>query len=609
MTHDSLGRLKVFDRFRQVAFTLREVFKIIYKISPKHFFGIIFLSVVSGFLPIFGFYIDKLIIDKLVFSIGSSDLKSVIYSISFLAFFSAFISLLSSFLSGAVGILSRNLTRRVDAKIDMEIGLKMSRLPLFIIESPDFRDRFDRVYRESTRRIWSLVMSVSGIPGYLVEFVVAVGVLILIHPLVSLGLILVSLPRFFVNLKFIKKEYELHIRLALPNRIWGWIRYFLLRNRNYMELKILNIAKYLQDKMNATIEEVLSKQYSLQKEREINSFLGSFPFALYEFVITLFLAFKVVGGKITIGSFQLYIRSLGRAGRNLDFLASSFLEIYEGYIYVADLLWFLNLEEEVNREERIRVGSNFKIEAEDVWFRYKEDQDWVLKGINFEISNGEKIAIVGKNGAGKSTLLKLIGGFYSPQKGKIKVGGIDLGELDLQDWRSKLSILFQEFELYPFSAQEAIGFGDVKNIDDLEGIKEAARKAKISDFIEKLPRQYKNPLTVEFEDGVSPSLGQYQRLGISRVLFRKEARVIILDEPTSNVDPESEEEIFRELVKIAKDRILLFITQRFSTVRIADRIFVVDDGKIIEQGTHNQLMKLNGEYAKLYNLQSQAYRH
>ena len=173
--------------------------------------------------------------------------------------------------------------------------------------------------------------------------------------------------------------------------------------------------------------------------------------------------------------------------------------------------------------------------------------------------------------------------------------------------REKLAVLFQEFELYPFSAREAIGFGDIKKIDSLSEIKRVAKKAGIDKFIEGLPSKYGNPIAPEFEKGVRPSIGQWQRSGIARVLFRSKAQVVILDEPTSNVDPEMEEKIFSELKKLVKDKILIFVTQRFSTVRIADRIFVVDDGRIIEQGTHKELMELNGKYARLFNLQAKSY--
>ena len=609
--NNSLPKPKIsFDRFGQIIFTLKEVFKLSYKIKPSLFISVILLNTLWGLSSVPGFYLEKLIIDKLISSVGNSNWQPIFYSVLSLTVLSLLLSLFSNFLGSLSRFLRENLSRYFDAEIDMKIGSKMVELPLSVIENPDFKNRFDKVYRESGRRAWGLMMPISDIPNYLAGFITATGVLILVHPLVSVGVILVSLPRFFINSKFIKKEYELHTELSPKNRIWGWISYYLLRNRNYMELKILNISEYLKGKMKAVVDEILSKRYILRKKRELSAVAGFLPLTFYEFGVSIFLIFWVIIGKITVGSFQLYLRSLRSAEQNLTGLVSSFLEVYENYIYVTDLVWFLNLDAELKDfKKKIKVPEIIDIKASNVWFKYTDSQDWTLRNMNFEISPGEKIAIVGENGAGKSTLLKLLAGFYFPQKGSIEVSRIDSKNLNLSNWRRKLTVLFQEFELYPFSVQEAIGYGDIKRIGKLDEIKKVAQKTGITDFIEGLPLKYQNPLAAEFEKGVSPSIGQYQRLGISRVLFRKNAKVLILDEPTSNVDPEAEEKIFKELVRITKDKILIFVTQRFSTVRIADRIFVVDKGRVTEQGTHKELMELGGKYKRLYNLQAQAYQN
>jgi len=596
------------DRFGQIVFTLKEVFKLSYKVRPKLFVSVLIFNTLWGLSSVPGFYLEKLIIDKLIFGVGAGNWQPVFYSVLWLTFLAIALSFFSNFLSSLSHFLRENLSRYFDAEIDMRIGAKMSELPLSTIEDPDFKNRFDKVQKESGRRAWGLMMPISDIPNYIAGFLTATGVLILINPLVSLGVIIVSLPRFFINSKFIKKEYELHTQLSPKNRIWGWISYYLWRNRNFMELKILDITGYLQQKMKLLVDEILTKREQLRKKREFTSLLGYLPLSLYELIMSGFLIFWVIAGKITVGSFQLYLRSLRSAEQNLTGLVSSFLEVYENYIYVTDLVWFLNLEAEVGGAEHDKVVKDgVDIKADSLWFRYPRSKNWILKDVSFEITPGEKIAIVGENGAGKSTLLKLLAGFYFPKKGNIQINGIDTRELDLVSWRNKLAVLFQEFELYPFSVKEAIGYGDIRRVDDLEGIKTVAQKTGISEFIDSLPLKYDNPLAAEFEKGVSPSIGQYQRLGISRVLFRKDAKLLILDEPTSNVDPEAEEKIFSELVNISKDRIVIFVTQRFSTVRIADRIFVVDKGKIIERGTHSELIKLNGKYSRLYNLQAKAY--
>jgi ATP-binding cassette subfamily B protein len=601
-------RLKLsFSRLGQVIFVLREIVKIVSRIKPGLLVTVFVLSFVWGFSSIPTFYIEKLIIDSLVSSLGSPDKQKVFYRIFFLVSLSLLISLLRNILSSVNSFLRHTLSRYLDAELDVLMVNKVSQLSLPALENPEFMDRFNKIERESGRRAWQLMTPISEIPGYLAGFVSATAVLVLVYPLISLGVILVSLPRFFVNSKFIKREYDLDTELSPKNRVWAWVRYHLTKNRNFMELRILGVSHYLTEKMRSVIDEILSKRATLNKERESWAFFSSLPLTFYELLVSAMLIFWVVVGKITVGSFQLYLRSLRSAEQNLNGLIASLLNIYENYIYVADLVWFLGLPDEESHKGVIPPKGDISIVFKDVWFRYQDQQSWVLKDISFEVSQGEKIAIVGENGAGKSTLIKLLAGFYLPQRGEILIGNCEISNIDLSNWRKRLAVLFQDFELYPFSVREAIGYGDISRLDKLSEIKESAKKAGIDNFVESLPLGYDTPLTPEFGGGVRPSIGQWQRLGIARVLFRKGADILILDEPTSNVDPEAEERIFKELSKVSKDKFLIFVTQRFSTVRIADRIFVMDKGKIIETGTHRELMKLNGKYHRLFTLQSRSY--
>ncbi len=375
-----------------------------------------------------------------------------------------------------------------------------------------------------------------------------------------------------------------------------------------MEMKILNLGFYLGKNLRDLQDTEHKKRVDLGIERQKFELLSLLPVSFFDFAATLWAGYMVVLGRITVGSFQMFLRAVSSFRQNLGGLTSSFLEIYENYAYVLDLIWFFELPSSVEKEGgKIFSGTFDEIVFDNVWFKYREESSWVIIGVSFKIKKGEKIALVGRNGAGRSTLVKILGGFYIPQKGKVLFDGVNLFDFDSTSWRKKLAVLFQDFELYPFSAREAIGFGDIERLNDLEGIKKAAKKAGISEFIESLPLGYDNPIAPEFEKGVKPSIGQWQRFGIARVFFRRETCVLVLDEPTSNVDPEMEEKIFEEVVKITQDKALLFITQRFSTVNIADRILVLDKGKIIEKGTHQELMKKDARYAKMFDIQAKAY--
>lgn len=592
-------------------FTFREVTRIALRINKKYILSVFFLNAIWGSSAIIGFYLEKLMLDRLVENIGNPDVRVVIYVLGLLVAARLALELTRSLLGRFVRLLRGNMSLLLESEFDMLMSRKMAELDIATLEDSEFQDKFTKIRQESGRRAWGLMMPLSDIPNYLVSFISVVGVLFFIHPLVAVLVILVSIPQVIIESRFIKKDYQLTTELAPLYRKWGWLTHYLTRNRNYMELKILNLSGYLSRQLKDVQQETNTKIINLDKKRELSNFGSEIPFMILEFCITLFLVVWVVVGRITLGTFQLYLRSLRSAQMNLTSLVSSFLEIYENYVYVSDLVWFLNLESKI---EKVRGGvelnkkDQLSIEFQDVWFRYKKGQAWVIKGVSFKIGPKENLALVGLNGSGKSTLVKLLARFYDPQKGKILINGHNIRDVDLASWRAQLAVLFQEFETYPFSAAETIGYGDVERLNKLSEIKEAAKITGMHEFIESLPLKYSNPLDPQFDKGVRPSLGQGQRLGISRVLFRVRANVIIMDEPTASVDPEAEEKIFKELVSKAKNKILLFVTQRFSTVRLADKILVMDRGRLIENGSHEELMNLGGKYAKLFNLQARAYQ-
>jgi len=600
------------DRLGQIIFTIREVAKLTSTINRKLLILAFFFNAIWGFLAIPGFYLEKLIIDKLVNSIGSPDIYPVLYSAGILLILALLLSLFRNILGSYTGFLRRVLSRYFDAELGVMIGQKLAELDMETLDDPEFQDRFSKVEKEYGRRAWGLMMPISNIPNYLVGFLSSVGIIIILNPLIALGVVLVSLPQIFIDSKYIKKGYEHWTRNSAKRRIWGWLSMYLVRNSNFMELKLLKISDYLAKRIRKISKSIIDERYKLNKKREFSRFGSLIPLTVFEFGVSLLLVYWVMISRISVGSFQLYIRTLRNAEQNLASLVSSFMEIYENYIYVRDLVWFLNLKPSIlstTKDTAVADIDNFSLEFKDVWFRYKEDQPWILKDIDLKIKPGERIAMVGPNGAGKTTLIKLITRFYDPQKGKITIGDKLLKKIRIDEWREVFTVLFQQFEGYPFSVRESIGFGDIKRVGSLEGIKKAAKESGVDKFIESLPLKYNNPLTPRFEKGIKPSTGQWQRIGIARVLFRKDAKIIILDEPTSNVDPEAEEKIFQELIKKTekRDKTLIFVTQRFSTVRLADRIFVMDDGKIVEQGTHRLLMKKKGKYAKMFNIQAQAY--
>lgn len=570
---------------------------------------VIILSSVTGFASVANVYFEKIIIDRLVtaYTLGDYD-RAIFFSIVAVVFLALIVSLGISILNSLSDFLTRMLSRFFDLELDRLMAKQMTSLDIVTLEDPDFKDRFDKIQRESGRRAWQLIPLLSELPQYVVGFITSVGIISIIHPLLGLGVVLISLPRMLVNKKYVKKRYQLDSDIATDNRMWGWLSSYLLRSSNYMELKVLGIADYMINRMTSIGNSMFERRMKLHKNNEVERIWTLFPTTFFELVVSALLIYWVLIRRITVGTFQLYLRSVRAAQNNFISLVRVLIELYENYIYVTDLIWFLNLKPTIADDENSKgVPTSFNIKFDEVWFKYREGNAWSIKGVSFDIKRGEKIALVGENGAGKTTLIKLLARFYDVSRGSIMINDTNLKEINHKIWKEKFAILFQQFEQYPFTAQESIGYGDITRLSDLSSIRTAARKVGIDDYIESLPLKYENPLTPEFEKGIHPSVGQWQRIGIARMLFRQSAEVLILDEPTSNVDPEAEEKIFKELSKITKDKILIFVTQRFSSVRIADRIFVMDKGRIIETGTHDELMKLGGKYHRLFTLQANAY--
>lgn len=242
-----------------------------------------------------------------------------------------------------------------------------------------------------------------------------------------------------------------------------------------------------------------------------------------------------------------------------------------------------------------------------VWFKYPGLDTWILQDVSFTVTPTENIALVGENGAGKTTLVKLLAGFYQPTRGQILIDGLPVSDYSRLSYWRRLAVFFQEFEAYDFNARESIAYGNLDKIDDLSEVKRYAQMTDIDAWIDTLGQKYEHPLSRSYEQGVSPSTGQWQRLALTRTLI-KDSSILILDEPTSNVDPQAEENIFNEVLDLGKNKIIIFISHRFSTVRRADRIFVLDKGTIIEQGSHDELLKKKGQYAHLFKLQAKNYQ-
>ncbi len=582
---------------------------LMWKINKGMFFGVVILNILFSATIIPSLYLDKRFFDILVSNITNPSPQKSFQIITWLVLGRMGLQLIKTLFRRVSGYWSRILIMRTGSEVEIMIAAKYASISVPDLENPDFKDRYMRIERETGGRIRRVADQVLRLPTYLSGVVSSLSIFAIGQPIVIILSLLSLVPSLIVERIFIKKDFELENKVSVFHRFRGMYSYFLGRTKSYMDLRLLGMKDYLRDKIYNAWEKIIVLRSDLMKQGRIWGYLAGTVDDIVSYAFDGYFAFMVIIGKSTVGSAQAYIRAISNFKQNVTNLTTTTLELYENYLYLSDVKWLFDMEEPYG----IDKGADFngkiskKIEFKDVWFKYPNTDNWILKGVSFSVLAHDNLAIVGKNGAGKTTLVKLLCGFYKPDKGSVTVDGQEVYDLKKPEYWKSLSVLFQDFEGYNVTVSESIAAGDISKSSDKKRIKEYAKKVGMDDWIISLPLGYENPLSRDFPKGVAASTGQWQRIAIARALFRN-PQMLILDEPTSNVDPEAEEEIFDNILSLGKNKTIFFISHRFSTVRRADKIIVMDDGSVIEQGTHDSLMKESGKYAHLFNLQAKSYQ-
>lgn len=603
----SIKKVDILSKLGKTWFTFFNVIKLLWKIEPR----ILFLALMSFtllgaiFVPLS--YLNKLIIDKIVSNINNPQLGDVINFLVVLILIRVVLEIFRETLNQLTSYWRFNLYGRFDAYFVYLITEKRAELDAQTIEDPEFKDRYNKLERTISNRTWNLMYEFLTFPQNLSGLFAASVILLSFKPILIIFVLLLVVPQFLVERAYIKKIYEMEEILSRKNRILNTFLMPFSSPRSYMEAKILNIAPHFLAKIAELKKETYEIESNAYYTRRKVTYFFSFPQNIFYFGLEVYLVIETLFQRLTVGSLQFYLSATSSFRYSLSALFQSINNLYEHYTYVKEIIWLSDLEPNIVSGKIPFPNKIQTIKFNDVWFKYKEDQNWILRGIDLIINREEDIAIVGENGAGKSTLIKLLCRFYDPQKGEILINGINLKEIDRNSLWKHLGVLFQMFETFPLKASDSIGYGDIHNLDNRKKIIEAAKKSSIHEYLESLPLGYENPLQADFEKGVDLSIGQWQRVGLARVFMRNPS-IMILDEPTSNVDPKSEEEIFQRVLEEGKKKNLILISHRFSTVRKADKIAVMDKGKITEYGTHEELMKKKGMYEELFNLQAKSYQ-
>ena len=494
-------------------------------------------------------------------------------------------------------------------KINVMILEKALTLELAHFEDSEFYDKLVRARREASSRPLSLVIKTFDLFRDSI-LLVTIGIwLYQFSPYAVLLLGLAGVPAFLAEARFSGEAFRIHRRRSAERRMQIYLEMVLTREDGVKEVKLLQLGKLFVQRYVDIFKNIYKEDKSLVLRRGFWGYvLGLLASAAFYFAYG-WVGFAAIAGTITIGQMTMYIAQF-RLGQNA--VTSSLTAVngmYEDNLYLSNLSEYLSHKVPEQTGSKTRgPDSGAGILFENVSFNYPGSENPALHNINLHIRPGESLAIVGENGSGKTTLIKLLTRLYVPTEGKIFLEGLELSAWDIDTLRQKIGVIFQDFSRYQLIVGENIGIGDVKNIDQDDHIADAARKGMADVFIRDLPAGYKTQLGTWFKDGKELSGGQWQKIALSRAFMRNQADILILDEPTAAIDAKAEAEIFEHFRELTANKISIIISHRFSTVRRANYIVVLDQGEILERGSHTELLHLDGQYATLFKLQAKGYQ-
>ena len=595
------------ERFRALQ-NIPKMFRMIWETSRPMFVANLLLRVVQAAVPLVTLYIGKLIIDEVIALIQSSGETDTEYLIQ-LVLLELVIAIVSDILGRSIALLDSLLGDLFSNRTSVMLIEHAASLDLNHFEDATFYDKLERARRQTSGRMALMSQSLRQLQDSITLAFLAVGILAF-NPWLILLLVLSLLPAFIGESHFNTRSYSLIRGWTPERRELDYLRFIGAADEPAKEVKIFGLAPFLGERYANLADKYYAANRDLAIQRAgwgtIFSSIGSAGY----YVAYLIIALRTVSGDLTVGDLTFLAGSFSKMRGLLQGLLNRFSILADGALYLQDLFDFFAMEPQVVSPEKsrrvprpIKTGFHF----ENVGFKYINSENWALRNVSFELAVGEKIALVGENGAGKTTLVKLLARLYDPGEGRILLDGHDLREYDLIELRREIGVIFQDFIRYHFTARENIAVGQIDARSDQSLIEESARRSLADKVIDDLPGKYKQVLGKRFEGGVNLSGGEWQKVALARAYMRS-AQLLILDEPTAALDARAEHEVFQRFTELTEGKSAVLISHRFSTVRMATRILVLDNGHLIEMGSHQELLAQNGRYAELFNLQAAGYR-
>ncbi len=583
-------------------------FRLVWQTSPAMTLGSALLRLIRSALPLLMLYIGKLIIDEVVLLSrleGAMD-SSYLWKLVAIEFAMA---IAADALSRAITLMDSLLGDLFSNFTSVKIMQHAATLDLDQFEDSVFYDKMERARQQTIGRTMLLSQVMSQVQDIITIAFLSAG-LVAFNPWLILLLLVAIIPSFLGESYFNDKSYALTRGQTPERRELDYIRFLGASDETAKEVKIFNLSGFVIDRFR----KLSSKFYNANRKLVIRragwgaffSVLGSAGYYIAYAIIIL----RTIEGKVSIGELTFLAGSFRQMRSLLESILTRFTGISQGAVYLSDFFEFFQIQPRIVPvpdalpfPKPMKMGFTF----ENVGFKYVNSDRWANRHLNFTLRPGEKLALVGENGAGKSTLVKLLARLYDPTEGRILLDGKDLREYDLYDLRQNMGIIFQDFLKYQMTFAQNIAAGNIAEKDNRELIVQAAQKSLADVLAARLPDHYDQMLGKRFADGVELSGGEWQKVALARA-YMKDTPLMILDEPTASLDARAEYEVFQRFAELTKGKSAVLISHRFSTVRMADRILVLDKGELIEMGSHEELLKKEGRYAELFDLQAMGYR-
>jgi ATP-binding cassette subfamily B protein len=559
-------------------------------------------------MPVSVLWVSKLIIDQVVAAVTAGPGASTTKIWQLLALEFA-LAILNDLLARGISLCDSLLGDRFTNMVSVRLMQHASRLDLTSFEDPEFYDKMERARRQTTGRL-GMLAALSGIGQDLVTLLSLSAGLFWFSPWLLLLLFLAVLPAFLGETHFATLAYSMLYRWTPQRRELDYLRFIGASHQSAKEVKIFGLGAYLAERYRKLAERFYQENKTLATKRATAGALlnlvgtGGY-YGAYAVVLT-----RTLAGVLSIGDLTFLVGAFSRSRSLMESLFGALSNISEQALFLSDLYEFFQMRPSIcsapgaiPAPRPIRQGFEFR----NVSFRYPGSDRWVLRNVSFRLEPDERLALIGENGAGKTTLVKLLARLYDPGEGIILLDGADLRDYDVDDLRKEIGVIFQDYMRYDMLVHENIGFGRIEALDDQSRIEHAAQKSLAAGLISQFAKGYQQMLGRRFEGGLDLSAGQWQKVALARAYVR-DAQVLILDEPTASLDARAEYEVFLRFSDLTRGRMAVLISHRFSTVRMADRILVLEQGSIAEQGTHEQLVTLGGHYAELFELQAAGYR-